>query len=145
MRRFGIFPPRVGEVVLKDLEMLMRGGELAKGAKLHHLERTVNKTRGEALEAGAVVTVGGKEASLPPNPVVMNVHEMVTYLKNYLPVISWLNDILKLPLLGEDHELDHPRHLLVGPGHQVAPVRRVVMDLEVSFLELLPDITLIKL
>ena len=69
MRRFGIFPPRVGEVVLKDLEMLMRSWDLAEGAKLHHLERTVNKTRGEALEAGAVVTVGGKETSLPSNPV----------------------------------------------------------------------------
>ena len=37
MRRFGIFPPRVGEVVFEDLEMLMRGGDLAQGAKLHHL------------------------------------------------------------------------------------------------------------
>ena len=60
--------------------MLMRGGDLAKRAKLHHLERTVNKTRGEALEAWAVVTVGGKEASFPSNPVVMNAHEMFRLL-----------------------------------------------------------------
>ena len=69
----------------------------------------------------------------------------MVYLFEKLPVIGWLNHILKLPLLGEDDKLDHPRHLLVRPGHQVAPVCRVVMDLEVGFLELLPDVTLIKL
>ena len=84
MRRFGIFPPRVGEVVFEDLEMLVRGGDFAQGAKLHHLERTVHKPGGEALETGAVVTVGGKEASFPSNPVVINVLELFTYLKSYL-------------------------------------------------------------
>ena len=62
-----------------------------------------------------------------------------------LPVISRLNDILKLPFLGEDYKFDHPCHLLVRPCHQVAPVRRVVMDLEADILELLSDVTLIEL
>ena len=71
-------------MVFEDLEMLMRSWDLAKGAKLHHLERTVHKPGGEALETGAVVTVGGKEASFPSNPVVVNVLELFTYLKSYL-------------------------------------------------------------
>ena len=74
MRRFGIFPPRVGEVILEDLKMLVRGWNLAQGSKLHHLERTVHQPGGEALEAGAVVTVGWKEASLPSNSVIINVY-----------------------------------------------------------------------
>ena len=69
MRRFWIFPPRVGKVVFKDLEVLVRGGQLAQGAKLHHFERTVYQPAGETLQTGAVVTVGWQEASLPTNPV----------------------------------------------------------------------------
>ena len=82
MRRFWIFPPRVGEMILEDLEMLVRGRDLSQGSKLHHLEGTVYQAGGETLQTGAVVTVWGQEASLPTNPVIFLIcnHEFVLLL-----------------------------------------------------------------
>ena len=128
MWRFWIFPPSVRKVVFQNLKMLMRSRKFAQRAKLHHFHGSIHQPGREALKTGTVITVGRQNSPLPSNSVV-----------------SGLNDVLEVSLLGEDHELHHPRDLLVWSGHQVPALRGVVVDLEARLQECSANVVLIIL
>ena len=104
----------------------MRGGKFPQRPKLHHFQRTIHQSCWEALQTRTVITVGRQNSPLPSNSVV-----------------SGLNDVLEVSLLGEDHELHHPRDLLVWSGHQVPALRGVVVDLEARLQECSANVVLI--
>ena len=54
-------------MIFEDLEVFVWRGQLAEAPELHHLEGAVHQPRGEALQARAVVAVGGQQPPLPPN------------------------------------------------------------------------------
>ena len=100
-------------MIFQNLKMLMRSGKFAQRAKLHHFHGSIHQPGREALKTGTVITVGRQDPSLPSNPVV-----------------GRLDDVLEISLLGEHDQLHHPCHLLVWSSDKIPALCGVVVNLQ---------------